>query len=659
MDHLNLYKTMLLIRCFEYKIKDLMYQNLVGGAAHLSVGQEAVAAGVCSVSRSDDYIFSTHRGHGHMIAKGADLKRMLAEILGRQTGYCGGLGGSMHVVDPDLGICGANGIVGGGLTLAPGAGLSSKLLRQDRVAICFFGDGAANQGGFHEAMNLCSVWKLPVLYVCENNQYAMSTPINRSIAQTVRIAERAGGYGLEHKRIDGNDILEVRQTAQQMIEQIRKNNTTMLLECLTYRQEGHYCGDPCNYRDKQEAAEWKTNNDPIERFEKYLLSGNLFTNKQLDDIKAQVEQTIEQAAQDAMNEAEPSKDTELESQVFVSLWAGRDIKESKNGEPSIECTYRDAANRALDEEMAHDERVVVFGEDVAVHGGAFQVTKGLFGKYGYDRIMDTPISEQAIVGCAMGAAATGLIPVAEIQYSDFMTLAMDQIVNQIAKAHYIFGGKINLPLVLRAPCGAGGRGNAAQHSQSLEAWFMHTPGLKVVLPSTPYDMLGLLKTAIRDADPVVFLEHKSMYNNKGQVPKTEYLLPFGKADIKRSGNDITIIATSRMVIYSLEAAELLAQQGISTEVIDPRCLVPLDSETILNSVARTGKALVVCEDCLTAGVSGEISAMISENIFDELDGPVKRLAARNVPIPYNRALEKSCIPSVDDIVRTVRTMLMN
>ena len=659
MDYLQLYEKMLLIRGFEYKIRDLMYQNLVGGAAHLSVGQEAIAVGVCSSTRRDDYIYSTHRGHGHMIAKGADLGKMLAEILGRETGYCKGLGGSMHVADMNLGICGANGIVGGGLTLAPGAALSSKLLKQDRVAICFFGDGAANQGGIHEAMNLCSVWGLPVLYVCKNNQYAMSTPIQRTIGKGTSIADRAKAYGLEGRTVEGNDLLEVQKVASEMIEKVRTEKTTMLLECKTYRQEGHFCGDPCLYRSKEEVEKVKTENDPVALFEQFLLKKKHATQQDLDKINAIVEEHLEEVAQHAIAQPEPKADTNLEEMVFVDLWASSDIEEPARDGEMVEMTYRDASNRALDEELARDEKVILFGEDLGKHGGAFQVSKGLFDKYGPERVIDTPISEAAIAGCALGAAATGLRPIAEIQYSDFMTLAMDQIVNQMAKAHYMFGGKVNAPLVLRAPCGAGGRGNAAQHSQSLEAWFMHVPGLKVVLPSTPYDLLGLFKTAVRDEDPVVFLEHKSMYNNKGLVPQQEYLLPFGKADIKRQGQDVTIIATSRMVMFSLEAAQILEQQGISVEIVDPRCLVPFDTETILTSVAKTGRAVVVSEDCLTAGVSAEISSIINENIFDELDCPVKRVAARNVPIPYNRTLEQACVPSVQGIVNAVNQMLGN
>ena len=316
-----------------------------------------------------------------------------------------------------------------------------------------------------------------------------------------------------------------------------------------------------------------------------------------------------------------------------------------------------ALREAIDEEMARDNRVITIGEDIGTHGGAFQVTKGLYQKYGSDRVLATPISEEMIGGCTLGAALAGFRPIGEFMYSDFMTLAMDQIVNQAAKVHYMFGASMAAPLVYRAACGCGGRGNAAQHSQSLEAWFMHVPGLKVVMPSTPFDMVGLLKTAIRDEDPVIFLEHKAMYNQKGLVPADEYLLPFGRADIKRTGTDLTIVATARMVSYSLEAADKLAEEGISVEVIDPRTLVPLDKKTICDSVAKTGYAVVVSEDCISAGVSAEIASIISEEVFDQLDHPVVRLAGLNVPIAYNRKLERFSIPSAESIFRTVKRTL--
>ncbi|MFZ5754119.1 MAG: alpha-ketoacid dehydrogenase subunit beta [Bacillota bacterium] len=318
--------------------------------------------------------------------------------------------------------------------------------------------------------------------------------------------------------------------------------------------------------------------------------------------------------------------------------------------------YVEAVREAIREEMLRDEKVFVMGEDVALHGGIFGATKGLFQEFGGERVRNTPISESAIIGSAIGAAVTGMRPIAELMYVDFVCVAMDQIVNQAAKLRYMFGGKAKLPMVIRTQQG-GGRGNAAQHSQSLEAWFMHTPGLKVVMPSTPYDAKGLLKTAIRDDNPVLFLEHKLLYWMKGEVPEEEYTIPFGKADIKRQGTDVTIVALAMMVPKALEAAEILAKKGISVEIVDPRTLVPLDKETILESVKKTGRVVVAHEANKVCGVGAEISAMIMEEAFDYLDAPVMRVAGMNVPVPYNKKLEDICLPQVQDIVTCVEKLL--
>lgn len=655
-SELDLYRTMITIRAFECKLKELVYANEVGGAAHLSVGQEAVAAGICAALGKDDVILSTHRGHGHAVAKGADLRRMFAEILGKETGYCHGKGGSMHIADQEIGIAGANGIVGGGLTLATGIALANKILHPGRICACFFGDGAAAQGGLHEALNTCALWKLPALYVCENNQFGMSNPASQALA-TDSVTKWAAGYGLESARVDGNDVSAVYAAACKAIEHIRSSGTTYLLECLTYRVEGHYCGDPCLYRDKQETRRWQTEKDPIKLLRNNLLDLANTNPAEIEQCERDAQACIDEAAKQALLDAEPSPES-VATNVYVNLTSNTDLPEPDRSHCAmVEITYRDAAQRALDEEMARDSRVIVLGEDVGQHGGAFQVTKGLFNKYGPERVRDTPISEALIGGCTVGAALNGLRPVGEFQYSDFMTLGMDQIVNQAAKIHYMFGGRMKVPLVFRAPTGSGGRGNAAQHSQSLEAWFMHVPGLKVVMPATPFDMIGLLKTAIRDEDPVIFLEHKALYIHKGPVPVEEYLLPFGRADIKRKGSDLTIVATGRMVLFSLEAAEKLATEGIQAEVIDPRTLVPLDKETICRSAAKTGRAMVVSEDCLTAGVSAEIAAVIQEEIFDQLKHPVVRIAGLNAPIPYNRALERLAVPSVETICLAARKTL--
>ena len=650
-EYLRMYQTMYTIRRFEETVVELSQKGDIAGAAHMYIGQEAIAAGVCMALAPGDYILSTHRGHGHCIAKGGDLKLMMAELLGRSSGYCKGKGGSMHIVDPALGILGANGIVGGGLPISVGAGLSSKMQNNDRITICFFGDGACNEGSFHESLNLASIWKAPVLYVCENNQFAISTHFSYATA-TDTIAERASAYGMAGRLIDGNDVLAVYKAAGEMIGRIRQGAGPMLLECRTYRIDGHYIGDPCVYRDKAEVEQWRKEKDPLKRFKTGLVAEGILEEALLAEIEQEVEIRLAEAVQFAESSPDPAPEEVAEDVFCESVELA-----IKPAGKVRELTFREAVNEALSEELENDSRVFLLGEDIGVHGGGFAVTKGLYDKFGADRVRDTPISEIAIVGAAIGAAITGLRPVAEIMYIDFAALAMDQIVNQAAKLHYMFGGKTSVPMVIRMASGSGGRGNAAQHSQSLEAWFMHAPGLKVVMPSTPFDAKGLLKAAIRDQNPVIFIEHKVLYNTKGEVPEGEYTIPFGVADIKRAGSDLTIIATSRMVVRALEAARELEHAGVCVEIVDPRTLVPLDADTIVKSVKKTGKALVVTEDCRNCGAGAELAAVINEHCFDYLDGPVTRLSGLDVPIPYNRTLEGIAVPSVEKIVEYVSRLV--
>jgi pyruvate/2-oxoglutarate/acetoin dehydrogenase E1 component len=324
-----------------------------------------------------------------------------------------------------------------------------------------------------------------------------------------------------------------------------------------------------------------------------------------------------------------------------------------------EMTYAEAVRAALREEMTRDERVFLFGEDIGRYGGAFGVSFGLLDEFGPERIRETPISEAAIVGAAAGAALAGMRPVAEMMFMDFILLGMEQLVNQAAKARFMFGGKATVPMVIRMP-GGSGSGAAAQHSQSLESILMHIPGIKVVNPSTPYDAKGLLISAIRDPNPVCFVEHKLLYKTKGQVPEEEYTIPIGLADVKREGFDITVVAGNIMVPRVLKVAEKLAQEGIEVEVVDPRTLRPLDVETIASSVQKTGRLLVVHEACQTGGWAGEVMASIASTpAFDYLDAPMRRLAGADVPIPYNRNLERAAVPQEEDIEREIRAILAN
>jgi len=643
----RLYATMVRIRRFDEKTVELFNTGLVKGTAHSYVGQEAVAAGACATLRPDDYIVGNHRGHGHCIAKGARVDRMMAELMGRETGYCRGLGGSMHIAALDLNILGCNGIVAAGVPIGAGAALAAKLRKTDRVAVAFFGDGGANQGVVHEAMNLAAVWRLPMIFLCENNQYALSTASERTTAGE-SIAARAAGYGIPGVRVDGNDVFAVYDAVQTAVERARAGQGPTLVEAVTYRWGGHSMrANLPEYRTKEEELEWMAR-DPIARLETRLVDENIVSPARLKELREAVEGELDRAVAFGTASAEPTVEL-MEAAVYAPhaavsepvVKAGREI------------TFAQALNEAIRHEMERDERVFVMGEDVGLIGGIFGVTRGLREAFGEDRVRDTPISEATFVGTGVGAAIAGLRPIVELQIWDFVAMTMDQIVNQAAKFRYMLGGTPTVPLVIRGPQGGGIR-LAAQHSQSLEAWFVHVPGLVVIAPSTPYDAKGLLATAIRDDNPVIFLEHKALYAQKGAVPEGPYAIPLGRAEIKRAGTDVTVVATQAMVPRALAAAADLAPEGISVEVIDPRTLVPLDEEAILVSVGKTGRLVIAHEAVKRGGFGAEVAALVSEKAIDLLDAPIIRVAARLVPMPYNDTLERATIPSQQDIAAAVR-----
>ncbi|MEM2027072.1 MAG: pyruvate dehydrogenase (acetyl-transferring) E1 component subunit alpha [Candidatus Bathyarchaeia archaeon] len=652
-------RQMMRIRKFEEAYMDLLMRDIAKGASHLYIGQEAVAVGAIAAIRKDDYITSTHRGHGHCIAKGADLKLMMAELLGKATGYCKGKGGSMHVADVSAGNLGATGIVGSNIPIATGAGLSIKMRRTDQVVLCFFGDGAANTGAFHESLNMAAIWKLPVIYICENNLYGMSVSVKRAFPFE-DIAERAKGYNIPGVIADGMDVLNVKETVEKAVERARKGEGPTLIECKTYRYYGHSLSDPRRYRTREEEEFWRSR-DPIRSFSKKLVDAGILDEVRLKALEEEVSKEVSEAVEFALNSPYPPIESAYED-VYTEMYVDtktsmRDLATArKMGLKMRKINYRQALNEALREEMLRDERVFIMGEDVGIYGGAYGVTRGLYDEFGPERVIDTPISEAAIAGAAAGAAMTGMRPVAEIMYIDFITLAMDQIVNIAAKNRYMFGGKSIVPVVYRTQAGAG-RGIAAHHSGSWEAWFVHAPGIFVVMPSTPFDAKGLLKTCIRDNNPILFIEHKMLYNVEGEVPEVEYTVPLGVADVKRQGTDVTIIAYSRMVHFALEAAEELSKEGIEAEVIDPRTLKPLDIDTIISSVKKTHRAVIVHEACKTCGFGAEIAALIMEKAFDYLDAPVVRVAGADVPIPMSPVLEIEVIPSKEKIIDAVKSII--
>ena len=670
---LDLLRQMWEIRLFEDRVYDLLGRNIIKGASHLYAGQEAVAVGAVSVLRDDDLITSTHRGHGHCHARGAAIakteeakrehyNKMMAELCGRETGYCLGRGGSMHIADVQKGNLGATGIVGGNIPVATGAGLAQKMQESDRVVLCFFGDGASSTGNFHESLNMAGLWQLPVVYIVENNLYGMSVPIT-SAAAKLDIADRACAYDMPGTVVDGMDILAVREAVGSAIERARKGEGPSLIECQTYRWYGHSRSDPRAYRTKEEEAAWKAR-DPIPNFAAYLVDSGICTQDEIDALEERVEDAIEEATQFALDSAMPPAD-ELEEFVYAPFkWTQTDYTKERElrdrcrvgGPGTRKILYRQALQEAAREEMLRDPSVFIMGEDVGLYGGAYGATRGLFEEFGSERVRDTPISEATIGGAAVGAAMAGMRPIAEIMYVDFTPLAMDQIANQGAKNRYMFGGKTIVPMVIRTEGGAG-RSIAAHHSQSLEALWTHFPGIYVAMPSTPFDAKGLLKAAIRDDNPVMFIEHKMLYGVEGHVPDEDYVIPYGVADVKREGSDVTVVTYSRMVHRSLEAAEKLAGEGISVEVIDLRTLKPLDMDTIASSVKKTGRVVGVTEAYKTGSFISELAMRIQEEVFDWLDAPVVRVAAADVPVPMSEALENAAIPGVEAIIAGIRQVL--
>ncbi len=660
---------MLLIRAFEEAAERLYFAGKVHGTMHLYIGEEAVAVGAMAALRPEDYITSTHRGHGHAIAKGQDINAMMAELLGRETGVCRGRGGSMHMADLNLGNLGANGIVSGGIPLAVGAGLSVHLQEEERVILSFFGDGAANTGNFHESLNMASIWKLPVVFICENNQYAMSMPVRRALS-AASVADRAAAYNMPGVKVDGMDVRAVYEAVKTAVQHARSGKGPYLIEAITYRYKGHSKSDKQVYRTKEEVQEWMKR-DPIPTYRSWLIEKGYLTEEHAKTLEERAQQRIDAAIAFAESSPEPPVehllddvyDDEPDVLAHPTRVAPAWIRRAFGAQTPIlppegtrELSYAEALREAMALALEHDARVYLMGEDIGVYGGAFGVTLGLIDRFGPERVRDTPISENTIVGATTGSALTGMRPVTEIQFMDFVTLAMEQTVLQAAKIRYMFGGKASVPFVLRLP-GGSGTGAAAQHSESLESWFVNVPGLKVVAPATPYDAKGLLLAAIADNNPVIFVEHKLLYRTRGPVPEGPYIVPLGKAAVPRQGTDVTVVASSIMVLRALEAADALAKEGIELEVIDLRSLKPYDEETILTSVKKTGKLLVVHEAPLLGGFGGEIVSMVAESdAFAYLEAPILRLGGADVPIPYNRTLERAAVPQVEDIVQAARRL---
>jgi pyruvate dehydrogenase E1 component beta subunit/2-oxoisovalerate dehydrogenase E1 component len=652
-DHVqDLLRGMIRIRRFEDKCAELYTREKIRGFLHLYDGEEAVAMGVIPVLGPQDRIVATYREHGHALARGVAMGPIMAEMYGKANGCSGGRGGSMHLFDARTNFYGGNAIVGGGLPLAAGLALADRLTGERNVTACFFGEGAVAEGEFHEAMNLAELWDLPVLWICENNGYAMGSALARTESQT-DIHAKATAYGIESAVIDGMDVVAVEAATRRAVASIRDTGRPFLLEARTYRFRPHSMFDAQLYRDKAEVAAWREKG-PIVRFQGWLLENGLIHEEDIASITAAIDAEIAEAV--AFAEAGPWEPVEtLTRHVMADDRPASPVPSEKPGE-EIEITYREAVKQAIREAMTTDDRVFLMGEDVGAYGGCYAVSKGLLAEFGEERIRDTPLSESGFTGAGIGAAAAGMRPIVELMTVNFSMLALDQILNTAATIRHMSGGQFGCPLVIRMATGAG-KQLAAQHSHSLEGWYAHIPGLRVLTPATLEDARGMLLSALNDPDPVLIFENVMLYNMTGKIPANAGAVDIEKAAIRRRGTDISLITYGGSLFKTLQAAEELARLGIDAEVVDLRTLRPLDRETILESVARTRRAVVVDEGWRSVSLAAEVSALITEGAFWRLDAPVGRVCAVEVPIPYAAHLEQAAIPQVAGIVAAARAAL--
>ncbi len=653
-DHaLHLLKEMLRIRRFEEKCAELYTQEKIRGFLHLYIGEEANAVGVMQALKPEDAVVATYREHGHALARGIAMNPIMAEMYGKQEGCSRGRGGSMHIFDAATNFYGGNAIVGGGLPLAVGLALADKLQGRKRVTACFFGEGAVAEGEFHESMNLAALWDLPILFVCENNLYAMGSALDLTESET-DICKKVESYRIASRVVDGMDVVAVETAAQAAVETVREGGKPVFLECRTYRFRAHSMFDAQLYREKGEVEAWK-GKGPILRYQTWLRETGIAHESDFQAMEAEVAKEVEAAV--AFAEAGSWEPVE-NLLVDVTADEAADTAQPPEGEPASEQTYREAVREALRTALTEDERVFLMGEDVGRYGGCYAVSMGLLQDFGPERIRDTPLSESGFTGAGIGAALGGMRPVVEVMTVNFSLLALDQILNSAATLRHMSGGQCGVPLVIRMATGAG-KQLAAQHSHSLEGWFAHIPGIKILAPATVADARAMLAPALADPDPVLIFENVMLYNRKASDDAGVAAAPDSvwQAAVRRSGKDVTLIAYGGALWRALAAADELAGQGIEAEVIDLRSLRPLDDETIATSVARTRRAVVVDDGWRSGSLAAEISARISECCFWSLDAPVERVCGAEVPIPYPHHLEQASIPQPAEIAAAAKRTL--
>jgi 2-oxoisovalerate dehydrogenase E1 component len=628
-EHIFIYQALLKPRLIEDKMLILLRQGKVS-KWFSGIGQEAISVGCTLALDADETIFTMHRNLGVFTSRNMPLERLFAQWQGKAEGFTKGRDRSFHFGAPEYGIVGMISHLGPQLSLAAGVGLAHKIHGNPKVSLAFTGEGGTSQGEFHEALNTAAVWSCPTIFVIENNGYGLSTPTHEQYI-CGHLADRAKGYGMDSVIIDGNNILEVYHTISRIAKEMRVNPKPWLVECITFRLRGHEEASGTKYVPKNLMDSW-AQKDPIYNYEQYLINKGILSDEDISSIKSKIKAEIDAAyaAADDMPNIQSSEDLEL-ADVYVPF--NQTVKHPSSQE-SQEMRFVDAVAAGLDMAMDKHSNLILMGQDIAEYGGVFKVTQGLVEKYGKERVRNTPLCESAIIGIGLGLSLTGFKAMVEMQFADFVTCGFNQIVNNLAKLHYRWGEKADV--VIRMPSG-GGVAAGPFHSQSNEAWFTHTPGLKVVYPATPYDAKGLLLASFEDPNPIMYFEHKGLYRLlTDSVPDDYYTVEIGKARVARHGTQCSIITYGMGVHWAMSACDDL---DIDAEIIDLRTLVPLDYLTIEQSVKKTGRVLILHEDTLFGGLGGEISAYISEHLFSYLDAPIFRAAGLDTPIPFTKTLE--------------------
>ena len=631
---IDLYKSILTPRLIEEKMLILLRQGKIS-KWFSGIGQEAISVGLTSALDQDEYILPLHRNLGVFTTKGVPFNRLFSQFIGKMNGFTKGRDRSFHFGTQEYNIIGMISHLGPQMGVADGIALANKLKKNGKITAVFTGDGGASEGDFHEAVNVAAVWDLPVIFVIENNGYGLSTPSDEQF-RCKQFADKGKGYGIDAYTIDGNNILEVYSSVNKLKKEISENPKPVILECMTFRIRGHEEASGTKYVPKDLMEAWEQK-DPVNNYEIFLKSEKIISDSEISQIKKEIRDQINSAWKISEKEEEIVSDIQKELKDVFRDYSFSNILKSK---VKTEKRLVDAVSDGLRLSMQKHKNLVIMGQDIAEYGGVFKVTDGFVDEFGKDRVRNTPICESAIVSAALGLSINGYKAVMEMQFADFVTSGFNAIVNNLAKTHYRWGQKVDV--VVRMPTGAG-VGAGPFHSQSNEAWFTHTPGLKVVYPAFPEDAKGLLIESINDPNPVMFFEHKALYRACSQMVSDNYFsTEIGVANLLEKGDDVTIITYGFGVHWALEV--LKNNPEISAELVDLRTLIPLDKETIFNSVKKTGKVIVLHEDCMIGGYGADISSMISEECFEYLDAPVVRSASLDIPVPFSSVLEEDFLP---------------